>query len=105
MQWLPAASVIITILVSVIGVTRHISKRDSDVDANARAIAEVNKRVDKVEGKADDNAKEITGPVNIKAATLARDIAYALDGIARVESMLATHISEYRADQHRVKRS
>lgn len=92
LQWLQAIGVLIAITASAIAVARTVFVTEVKVEALAKAI-------DRVEHKADGTDKEVTGPVNIKAATLARDITYALDGIARVEAMLATHISEYRADQ------
>jgi len=99
MTWLPAVSVIVTVLVAVIGLTRHISKKDSDVDAVKTAVIEVHRRIDKVESKADDNAKEVTGPVRITAATMAKDIAHVVADVADVKTMLTAHINEYRADQ------
>lgn len=99
MTWLPAASVIITILISVIGVTRHISKKDSDVDAVKAAVVEVNKRIDKVEHKADGTDKEVTGPHNMRAVKLAADVAHVGEKLDALSTIVHAFFAEYRSDQ------
>lgn len=68
-------------------------------------VARLEKDVEKVEVKATSTNSEVTGPVNVKAARLEGQIA-------NVEGKLDGHINdfksflaEYRADQHRGRRS
>lgn len=92
LQILQAIAVLVAIAGSGFAVARVLFVTEVKVEAH-------DKRLDKVEGKADSVDKEVTGPHNMRAVKLAGDIA---NVDAKVDALVADFRefrNEYRADQ------